>query len=560
MSLETDTQQYQEDTGYPFPTLARYIKRSFYLLAIVAFAVGVIIILGTYAVDFAGSPVALLIDVLTLPDFMLSAIFLIALGVLAIFIGRFIWDGNRYSHIVALAIAIELVVLGWPLPFFGYIFDIFALVLFCLTVTQIDWPVNPGYIVKGIIACLFVLGIAEFIFGMVILSGNVIYGIFDFFGSVEVPEYLGLYIFHALFSVVLGFFTIQLTKPIGEKEPSSFSWSLYLSVPTIIFLLLLPTTIGYPLLIFSLSLIVLISFPPGVRSLWSHEFVEDMKPRLKETRYSLYLIRKSPLVVVGIIIIVSFVFIAIFADQLAPYGPEQRIWEDVADPPSPDHIWGVDEVGGDVYSRILWGAQVDLKISLQVVFIAVLLGTVIGASSGYYGGKLDELVMRITDVFFAFPGLILAMAIVMALGARNLENISIALMITWWPTYARLVRGQVLSEREKLYVEAARSVGASDSRILFFHIIPNTIQPLIVQATMDTGGVLLTAAGLSYIGFGASAGVAEWGLMISKGQEFLLSAPWMALYPGLAILLTALAFNLVGDGIRDILDPKLRRR
>jgi peptide/nickel transport system permease protein len=168
--------------------------------------------------------------------------------------------------------------------------------------------------------------------------------------------------------------------------------------------------------------------------------------------------------------------------------------------------------------------------------------------------------MRVTDVFFAFPGLILAMAIVMALGERSLDNISLALMITWWPTYARLVRGQVLSEREKLYVEAARSVGASDSRILLFHIIPNTIQPLIVQATMDTGGVLLTAAGLAYIGFGPPAGAAEWGLMISKGQEYLISYPWMSMYPGLAILVTALGFNLVGDGIRDILDPKLRRR
>ena len=278
------------------------------------------------------------------------------------------------------------------------------------------------------------------------------------------------------------------------------------------------------------------------------------------TRYSLYLIRKSPLVVVGIIIIVGFALIAIFAGELAPYGPEQRAWDDVAAAPSPRHIWGTDDVGGDVYSRILWASQTDLRIAMQVVAVAVILGTIIGASSGYYGGKLDEIVMRITDVFFAFPGLILAMAIVMALGERNLDNISFALMITWWPTYARLVRGQVLSEREKLYVEASRSVGASDSRILFFHIIPNTIQPLIVQSTMDIGSVLLTAAGLSYIGFGAAAGSAEWGLMISQGQNYLLFAPWMSLYPGIAILLSALAFNLVGDGIRDVLDPKLRRR
>ncbi len=226
----------------------------------------------------------------------------------------------------------------------------------------------------------------------------------------------------------------------------------------------------------------------------------------------------------------------------------------------PIHIWGADESGGDIFSRIIWAAGVDLRVSVSVVLVALVSGAVIGASSGYFGGKLDELVMRITDIFFAFPGLILAMAIVMAIGIRNLDTISYALMITWWPTYARLVRGQVLSEREKLYVEAARSIGASDNRILLSHIIPNTFQPLIVQATMDTGGVLLTAAGLSFIGFGSAAGTAEWGLMISSGQYYLLNYPWMSMIPGLAILMAALAFNLVGDGIRDILDPKIRRR
>ena len=148
----------------------------------------------------------------------------------------------------------------------------------------------------------------------------------------------------------------------------------------------------------------------------------------------------------------------------------------------------------------------------------------------------------------------------MAIGVRSLTTISIALMITWWPTYARLVRGQVLTEREKLYIEAARSSGASDTRILFSHILPNTIQPVIVQATMDFGSVILVAAGLSFIGFGPPVGTSEWGMMIARGQNYILSSPWMTLYPGLAILVTALAFNLVGDGIRDILDPKLRRR
>jgi peptide/nickel transport system permease protein len=443
-------------------------------------------------------------------------------------------------------------------------------------------------------------------------------------------------------------------------------------------------------------------FLPGVRYHWFEEFVEDTKPRIKETRFTLHLVRKSPLVVVGIFIIVFMCGVAITAPWTTTYGGTDMVFADSRLPPGapsndikqnyeylledvtlnpvimpeyyyeelditeiylqtyeipdlfigvsdlttgsdavlvnvsfriytlslseyepmteserlthlyanasvvsdnlleyiqlpneegvyvwelqftasqktsvwsantrvvisyfsiyPDHIFGTDNYGGDIYSRLIWGSQEDLKIALSVVLVAVSIGAVIGAASGYFGGKLDELVMRITDIFFAFPGLVLAMAIVMALGVRSLGTISIALMITWWPTYARLVRGQVLSEREKLYIEAARSSGASDTRILFSHILPNTIQPVIVQATMDIGSVLLVAAGLAFIGFGPPIGTAEWGMMIARGQEFILSAPWMTLYPGLAILVTALAFNLVGDGIRDIMDPKLRRR
>ncbi len=421
--------------------------------------------------------------------------------------------------------------------------------------TSYDTP-----LMKIVQALLFVIALGQMIFGGVIFFGNIIYGVLDFYGTVEVPAYLNAFLFQGFLALVIGFFTLQILNTVSDGESQGFSWSFYLGLIQIVFYLTIPGVVGWLFQGLAVLLILLIWLPPQVRDLWLDEFLEDMRPRMKETRYSLYLIRKSPLVVAGIFIIVGFTTVAIFAPYLAPYGPEQRIWEDARDPPGPDHIWGADDNGGDIYSRIIWGAQVDLRIAIQVVLVAVLIGTFIGAASGYYGGKLDEIVMRVTDIFFAFPGLVLAMAIVMALGERSLDNISVALMITWWPTYARLVRGQVLSEREKLYVEAARSVGASDTRILVFHIIPNTIQPLIVQSTMDIGGVLLTAAGLSYIGFGPPAGVAEWGLMISQGQQYLLSQPWMSLYPGLAILVTALAFNLVGDGIRDIMDPKLRRR
>ena len=306
-------------------------------------------------------------------------------------------------------------------------------------------------------------------------------------------------------------------------------------------------------------LAIIMLMTPQIRASWWGLYLEDMSPRAKETRYTLYLIRKSPLVVVGIVIIAVYICLAVFAPYITPFGPTEREWYQFLNPPSPRHIWGTDQNGGDVYSMVIWATQVDLKIAISVVAVALAAGAVIGASAGYFGGAVDEIVMRITDVFFAFPGLILAMAIVSALGARNLDNISIALMLVWWPTYARLVRGQVLIEREKLYVEAARSVGASDVRILVFHILPNTIQPVIVQATLDMGGVLLTAAGLSFIGFGAEAGSAEWGLMIAQGQIHFTQY-WVTLFPGLAILFCALSFNLVGDGVRDILDPKLRRR
>jgi len=300
-------------------------------------------------------------------------------------------------------------------------------------------------------------------------------------------------------------------------------------------------------------------FVPSIKKYWWDLFKEDMGPKAKETRYMLFLIRRSPLVIAGFIIITVYVLLAILAPYITPYGPTERNWYETLDPPSPTHIWGTDQNGGDVYSMVIWATQIDLKIAISVVAVALVLGSFIGAAAGYFGGAVDEVVMRITDVFFAFPGLILAMAIVAALGERNLDNISIALMMVWWPTYARLVRGQVLIEREKLYVEAARSVGASDMRILVSHILPNTIQPVIVQATLDMGGVLLTAAGLSFIGFGAQAGTAEWGWMISQGQNHFMDY-WVTFYPGMAILLCALSFNLVGDGVRDILDPKLRRR
>ncbi len=289
-----------------------------------------------------------------------------------------------------------------------------------------------------------------------------------------------------------------------------------------------------------------------------NSWIKELEPQWREFKFTIYLLRQSPLVVAGFIIISIFVIAAIFAPWIAPYGPEERIWNEQMQPPSLKHLFGTDENGGDIFSRVIWGARIDLSIALAVVGSAALIGSVVGAISGYMGGKVDEALMRVTDVFLAFPGLILAMAIAAALG-RNLINLTIALIVVWWPSYARLIRGVVLSEREKLYVEAAKAIGAKNARIIFRHILPNTIYPLLVNATLDLGSVILTAAGLSFIGFGAGAGIAEWGRMISDGRNYLFQAPWMATFPGLAILLSSLALNLVGDGLRDVLDPRLRR-
>ena len=222
------------------------------------------------------------------------------------------------------------------------------------------------------------------------------------------------------------------------------------------------------------------------------------------------------------------------------------------------HYFGTDELAGDIFSRCIWALQIDLILAIWVVAIAILIGVLVGSVSGYFGGWVDQLTMRITDVFFAFPGLILAMAIAAALG-RNMFNLSIALIVTWWSGYARIVRGQVIAEKNKLYVDAARSIGLGNRRIILRHVLPNCIYPILVQATLDLGGVVLVAAGLSFIGFGASAGDAELGRMIADGRTYFIQAPWIVFFPGLFIFLIVLSFNLIGDGIRDVLDPKLRR-
>jgi peptide/nickel transport system permease protein len=260
----------------------------------------------------------------------------------------------------------------------------------------------------------------------------------------------------------------------------------------------------------------------------------------------------------GIGIGASAILLGFFAPWIAPYGTDYHNWGALNAPPSWTHLLGIDPHGGDIFSKILYGLRLDLTTAVVVVGFGALVGILVGVVAGFLGGVSDEVLMRITDIFLAFPGLILAMAVATALG-RNWTNLTIALMVVWWPGYARLVRGQVLVEKEKLYVEAARSVGASKWRLVFRHVLPNSIYPMLVAVTLDIGGVILTAAGLSFIGFGASPGAAELGIMVSDAAPYLTSAPWIMIFPGLTILITSVGFNLIGDGLRDVLDPRLRR-
>ena len=277
-----------------------------------------------------------------------------------------------------------------------------------------------------------------------------------------------------------------------------------------------------------------------------------------EWNRSLRKIRKNRLALFGFFIVGLLVFMAVFAPLIAPYSPTKMSLRDRLSPPSASHLFGTDDTGRDILSRVIYGSRITLRICLVVVGLTLGIGTLLGVLSGYIGGWIDEMIMRLTDVFLAFPALILAMAIAAALGP-SLENAIIAMVVIWWPRYARVARGQVLAIRETDYVTAARALGASSSRIMLYHILPNCTSPIVVQATLDLGEVVLTAATLSFIGFGAQPPVPEWGAMISVGRNFIRDYWWYPTFPGLAILVTVMGFNLLGDAVRDVLDPHLRR-
>jgi len=278
-------------------------------------------------------------------------------------------------------------------------------------------------------------------------------------------------------------------------------------------------------------------------------------PRGKALRRGL---AANPLLTVGGALVLLIVLVAIVAPLIVPFpgdaGTATHPFE-VLKAPSAAHWFGTDNVGRDLFSRVLFGARVSPVIAMIVLVIACLVGVPLGVAAGFLGGWVDELIMRVTDVFLAFPPLLLALALAAVLPA-SLTSVTIAIAAVWWPWYVRLIRGQAASVAGRPYVEACRALGVSRMRIIFRHILPNSITPVLVQVSLDVGGVILTASALSFLGLGAQDPVPDWGLMVSSGQSYFTPDWWMVTFPGLAILLTAFAFNLLGDGLRDLLDPK----
>jgi len=269
-------------------------------------------------------------------------------------------------------------------------------------------------------------------------------------------------------------------------------------------------------------------------------------------------LKRNRMAIVGLVIISAFILCAALAPWIAPHDPTDDSLPHALQGPSPANPLGRDELGRDVLSRILHGARVSLSIGLISVAIGALIGIPVGAISGYYGGKTDLIVQRLIDIMLAFPGILLAIVIVSTLGV-GLRNVMIAVGIVSIPIYVRLVRGSVLSIRELEYVSSARALGSSDWRIIFRHVLPNCLGPIIVQSTLQIATAILWAAGLGFLGLGAQAPTPEWGTMLSRGRVYIRVAPHITTFPGLAIVLSVLGFNLLGDGLRDALDPRLKR-
>ena len=268
-------------------------------------------------------------------------------------------------------------------------------------------------------------------------------------------------------------------------------------------------------------------------------------------------LRKNGLALVGIALIGAFALMAIFAGQIAPYDPIEQDWTSIQQPPSRQHVLGTDELGRDLLSRIIFGARISMTIGVVSVSIGLVFGVTLGLLAGFFGGILDSFLMRVMDIMLAVPYVLLAIAIVAILGP-GLWNTMIAIGIVTIPQFTRIVRSSVIEIKTSTYVLAARAVGASNLRIMLRHILTNSLSPIIVQSTLTVASAILNAAALGFLGLGAQPPRPEWGVMLSDGRLLLLVSPWIVSFPGVAIMLSVLGFNLLGDGLRDALDPRLR--
>lgn len=280
--------------------------------------------------------------------------------------------------------------------------------------------------------------------------------------------------------------------------------------------------------------------------------------RLKRFKEIWQRLSKNKLAILGLIIIIVMILIAVFADFIAPYGYDEQDLTVAFQGPGNGHLFGTDEFGRDIFSRVVYGTRISLLIGFVAVAIAVVIGVLLGAISGYYGDKVDNIIMRLMDILLSIPQILLAIAIVAALG-NGLFNLMLAVGLSSIPHYARIIRASVLSIKDQEFIEAAKAAGSSDLRIIFKHIIPNCLAPIIVQATLGVALAILTAAGLSFIGLGIAPPTPEWGSMLSSGRNYIRDYSYMTMFPGLAIVVTIFALNVLGDGLRDALDPKLKK-
>ena len=282
----------------------------------------------------------------------------------------------------------------------------------------------------------------------------------------------------------------------------------------------------------------------------------------KYSRSSLYIdawkrLKKNKLAMLGLALVIFLVLVAIFAPLLAPYEPNSRIKEDSSIGPGITHLFGTDLLGRDIFSRVIYGSRISIEVGIIAVGISVAMGLFFGALAGFYGKWPDAIIMRVADIFFAFPYILGAIAIMTILGS-GIVNIFIAIGVLGWAYFARIFRGSILSIKNKEYIEAARALGASNARIIIKHIFPNAIAPIIVYATMNVGTAIIVEAALSFLGIGVQPPTPAWGKMLAESLNFIDIAPWMMLFPGIAIVITVLGFVLLGDGLRDAFDPKMK--